>query len=93
VRGVGVDADQSYLRPQVVTSAEKKVDVAVLTPIRNAAGHRYRQGFDLVVDLQYGGVGIGKISPRVPHSLVARVESPEHRLATGGGGHIPDTVT
>ena len=29
VQGIGVDADQSYLGPQILTSAEKKVDVAV----------------------------------------------------------------
>jgi basic membrane protein A len=36
VQGIGVDADQSYLGPHILTSALKKVDVAVFDAIKSA---------------------------------------------------------
>ncbi len=36
VQGIGVDADQAYLGSYILTSAEKKVDVAVFNAIKNA---------------------------------------------------------
>ena len=35
VRGIGVDADQAYLGPHILTSALKKVDVAVFETIQS----------------------------------------------------------
>jgi basic membrane protein A len=62
VQGIGVDADQSYLGPQVLTSALKKVDVAVFNAIKSAQDGSFKPGTDTIHDLKNNGVGIGKIS-------------------------------
>jgi basic membrane protein A and related proteins len=62
VQAIGVDADQSYLGSQVITSALKKVDVAVFNAIKSVQDNSYKGGTDVVSDLNNNGVGIGKIS-------------------------------
>ena len=63
MQAIGVDADQSYLGSQIITSALKKVDVAVFNAIKSVQDNTYKGGTDVVNDLQNDGVGIGKISP------------------------------
>jgi basic membrane protein A len=63
VQAIGVDADQAYLGSQIITSALKKVDVAVFNAIKSVQDNSYKGGSDVVNSLQNGGVGIGKISP------------------------------
>jgi basic membrane protein A len=41
IQGIGVDADQAYLGPQVFTSALKKVDVAVVNAIKGVQDDKY----------------------------------------------------
>jgi basic membrane protein A len=62
MQAIGVDADQSYLGPQIITSALKKVDVAVFNAIKSVQDNTYKGGTDTVNSLQNNGVGIGKIS-------------------------------
>jgi basic membrane protein A len=62
VQAIGVDADQAYLGPQIITSALKKVDVAVFNAIKSVQDNSYKGGADIVASLQSNGVGIGKIS-------------------------------
>ena len=68
--GIGVDADQSFLGPHVLTSATKKVDRAVFLAIKSVAAGNFKGG-DAVYSLAQGGVGLGKISPKVPKSEAA----------------------
>jgi basic membrane protein A len=84
-----VDADQSYLGPQVLTSAEKKVDVAVFQAIRRTKSGTFAGG-DLVFDARNGGVGIGKISSKVPSADVAKVRAQEKLLRAGKIAGIPE---
>jgi basic membrane protein A and related proteins len=63
VQAIGVDADQSYLGSQIITSALKKVDVAVFNAIKAVQDGTYKGGTDSIADLKNDGVGIGKISP------------------------------
>jgi basic membrane protein A and related proteins len=87
--GIGVDADQSFLGPHILTSATKKVDVAVFQTIRdfrrNPAG--FRGGFDKVFDVKSGGVGYGKLSTRLPRAKRAeytrKVEAIRKLIASG----------
>jgi basic membrane protein A len=62
--GIGVDADQSFLGKHILTSATKRVDVAVYRAIRdykkNPSG--FKGGFNTVYDIKNGGVGYGKLS-------------------------------
>src|SRR4051795_3571941 len=60
VQGIGVDADQSYLGPQILTSAEKKVDGADKPGIRSAQSGSFHGAQNATFDLKNNGVGIGK---------------------------------
>jgi basic membrane protein A len=68
--GIGVDADQSFLGKHILTSATKKVDVAVYQTIqaykRNPGG--FAGGFDKIFNVKSGGVGYGKLSTRLPRA-------------------------
>ena len=55
--GIGVDADQGYLGEHVVTSALKKVDVAVFQTIQAVQDESFAGGEDSVFDVASGGVG------------------------------------
>src|SRR5437868_5967752 len=71
VFGVGVDADQGYLGPWVMTSALKKVDVAVHSAITAAKAGTLQGGKDVTFGAKDNGVGYGKWSPKVPASIKA----------------------
>jgi basic membrane protein A len=85
VFGIGVDADQGYLGPHVMTSATKKVDVAVYTTIQAAqkAGAAFRTGYNAVFTVKNGGVGYGKISTRISPALKTAVENIRKQIAAG----------
>ena len=82
VWGIGVDADQSFLGPHVLTSATKKVDRAVYLAIKAVEQGSFKGG-DAVYGLDQGGVGLGKISPKVPPSEVAKVEQIQQQIVAG----------
>ncbi len=92
VWGIGVDADQAYLGPHILTSALKKVDVAVFKTVEQLQGGNFRGGEDTVFDAASGGVGIGKISARVPQTIVDKLREAELRVAAGKIPTIPETV-
>ena len=75
VWGVGVDNDQSFLGAHILTSAVKRVDVAVDTVVSSADTGSYRGGRDLVFNLRNGGVAVGKINRRVPRAFVNRMNA------------------
>ncbi|MCW3040702.1 MAG: family transporter substrate-binding protein [Solirubrobacterales bacterium] len=60
--GIGVDADQAYLGSQILTSATKKVDVAVYDTVASVQKNAFKGGTNNVFDLKTNGVGVGKIS-------------------------------
>ena len=64
VWGIGVDADQGYLGPHILTSGVKRVDNAVYTFFRQAKAGTLRTGRDLVFNLKNGGQDVGKFSTR-----------------------------
>lgn len=63
VWGVGVDADQSYLGPHILTSALKRVDVAVYDTIEAVKNGSFEGGANATYGLAEEGVGLGKIAP------------------------------
>ena len=83
--GIGVDADQGYLGPHVMTSATKKVDVAVFGTIQAAqkAGASFRTNFDAIFSVKTNGVGYGKISGRISPALKTAVENIRKQIASG----------
>jgi basic membrane protein A len=83
VWGIGVDSDQSSLGPFILTSAVKRLDVAVFRVVQSLVRGTFRTGGDTVFDLRNGGVGLGKISPKVPRALVRRVERVRREIVAG----------
>ena len=75
--GIGVDTDQCYLGAHVLTSALKRVDVAVFQTIQAEQEGTFAGGENTVFDLASGGVGIGEIAPDVPAEIVSRVHAIE----------------
>lgn len=75
VWGVGVDTDQSFLGPHILTSAVKRVDLAVETVILAVKNGTFKGGTDLNFNLKNKGVAIGKISPKVPAAYIKRMNA------------------
>ena len=90
--GIGVDADQAFLGEHVMTSALKKVDVAVFQTIQEVQDGGFNGGEDTIFDVASGGVGIGEIAPDVPAEAVAQVKRVQDEIAAGKVANIPDTV-
>jgi basic membrane protein A len=92
VWGIGVDADQSYLGPQVLTSAMKRVDTSVYSTIQQVLAHKFAGGTNAVFSLKNNGVGLGKISPKVPKADVQKVREIAKQIANGTIAGIPTVV-
>ena len=91
VQGIGVDADQAYLGEHVLTSALKKVDVAVFDAIKRAQEGAFKGGTDVIATVENGGVGIGKIGPE-GQQYADQVKEIQDQIAAGEIPDIPDTV-
>ena len=91
VWGIGVDADQSFLGPHILTSAAKRVDTAVFDAIKLVVDGKFKGG-NIVFGLKDNGVGIGKISPKVPKSEVAKVMRIRANIIAGKITNIPTTL-
>jgi basic membrane protein A and related proteins len=91
VQGIGVDADQGYLGEHVLTSALKKVDVAVYNAIKRAQEGRFEGGTDVIATVENGGVGLGKISA-AGQKYADQVKEIQDQIAAGEIPNIPDTV-
>jgi basic membrane protein A len=91
IQGIGVDADQAYLGPQVFTSALKKVDVAVLNAIKGVQDGKYQGGSDIVNSVQSGGIGYGKLNTAAS-KYAAQLKKVQDDIANGAITNIPDTV-
>jgi basic membrane protein A len=61
-QGIGVDADQAYLGAHILTSAIKKVDVAVLDTVKQVQDDKFTGGVNTTFEVANGGAGLGKIS-------------------------------
>lgn len=93
VWGIGVDADQSFLGPHILTSVTKDFEAGFVVLFRRLNAGRLRTGGDTVLTLSHGAVGLGKISRRVPAPLLAELERLERRIARGAlrvPGAFPD---
>jgi basic membrane protein A len=91
VQGIGVDADQSYLGPHILTSALKKVDVAVFDAIKTAQDGKFKGGSDVIASVKNGGIGLGKIGP-AGQKYADQIKKVQDDIASGKISNIPDTV-
>ena len=83
VWGIGVDADQSFLGPHVLTSALKKVDEGVFRTIRSVQDGTWKGGRNLTFGLAEDGVGLGTVSKRVPPGDLEQLDRVRERIAAG----------
>jgi basic membrane protein A len=91
VWGVGVDADQSYLGDYILTSAIKKVDVAVYDTIKSVTDGTFTGGGVTTFDATKGATGLGTINPQVTADIKAKLDAVAAKLKSA---QIvpPDTV-
>jgi basic membrane protein A and related proteins len=80
--GVGVDRDQAFLGPHILTSAVKRVDVSVYDTIKDVKNGKFKGG-DKSYTLKNNGVALGAISPKVPAALKAEVNALKAKIIAG----------
>jgi basic membrane protein A len=85
--GIGVDSDQLYLGPQMLTSALKDVAAAVFkTSLEfKKSPAKFKGGFNKVFNVKNGGIGYGKVSPRLKNraAIIKKVNAIEKLIAAG----------
>jgi len=83
VWGIGVDADQSYLGPHILTSGVKRVDTAVFDAFKASKAGTFPGGKDFVFNLKNKGQDVGKISPKVPKAFIAKMNAQKALIIKG----------
>jgi basic membrane protein A and related proteins len=91
VWGIGVDADQSFLGDHILTSAVKRVDVAVFKTIEAVQNGETIGGGITTFGLKDDGVGLGTVSPKVPQDVLDQVDQLKQQILDGSL-EIPDTL-
>ncbi len=92
VWGIGVDADQSFLGPHVLTSGLKGVDTAVFLTAKAVEDGTFAGGGNAVFGLNEEGVGLGTFSPNANADDIAKTKEVEQKVADGTIDGIPTTV-
>ena len=89
---IGVDRDQNYLAPEnVLTSAIKRVDMAVLDVSKRMSEGNLPGGETLIYGLDSQGVGIAPTSDKnVPADVLTEVKDIEAKIISGEI-KVPDT--
>jgi basic membrane protein A len=90
--GIGVDADQGYLGNYVLTSAEKKVDVAVFNAIKAVQDGKFKAGQDIINQLSNGGVGYGTLDAAA-QKYKSQIEQVQRDIINGKITNIPSKVS
>jgi basic membrane protein A len=83
VWGIGVDADQLYLGPFMLTSALKRVNVAVVDLSKLAYAGNLSVQRDYLYSLKNNGVGLGSVNKKVPKKFVERTVAIGKLVASG----------
>jgi basic membrane protein A len=91
VWGVGVDADQNYLGPYMLTSAVKKVDFAVYSTVFKLKQGTFAGGTTTTFGIKNFGVGISAFAKGVPSSVKVKTNAIIAKIRAGGI-KIPNTV-
>jgi basic membrane protein A and related proteins len=90
-QGIGVDADQAYLGSYILTSAEKKVDVAVFNAIKALMAGKFAAGANVTNNVANGGIGYGKIGP-AGLKFAPQIAKIYSEIKAGQLNNIPNTV-
>jgi basic membrane protein A and related proteins len=89
-QGIGVDADQAYLGSHILTSAIKKVDVAVSDTIKQVQDDKFTGGANTTFEVKNEGAGIGKVSA-AGSKYQSQLDDVTAKLSDGST-EPPDTV-
>jgi basic membrane protein A len=89
--GIGVDADQGYLGSYVLTSALKKVDVAVVQATKDEMHGKFFGGGDITNSVATGGAGYGKLSAAAK-PYAGKLQKILGEIKSGKIKNIPSTV-
>src|SRR3954451_2907605 len=89
-QGIGVDADQAYLGAHILTSAIKKVDVAVTDTIKQVQDDKFTGGANTTFEVKNEGAGIGKVSA-AGSKYQSQLDDVTAKLSDGST-EPPDTV-
>jgi basic membrane protein A len=92
VWGVGVDGDQAFLGPHVLTSALKGVDSAVFLTTKAVQDGTFAGGGNATFGLDQDGVGLGTFSPKADKADIEATQKVEQQIADGEITDIPTTV-
>ena len=84
-KAIGVDQDQNYLAPEnIITSAMKNIDVAVLELLSNVVEGNYKGGEIIINTLSMDGVGIAPTSNKnVPPDVLEYVTAEAEKIKSG----------
>jgi basic membrane protein A len=91
VWGIGVDADQAFLGDYVLTSAVKRVDVAVFSTIEQLVNGEFAGGEITSYGLAEDGVALGETSANAPQEAVEEAQAQTDAIIAGEI-EIPETV-
>lgn len=92
VYGIGVDADQGYLGSYILTSALKKVDVAVEQAAASLLHGHFDAGGDLVYSVSNNGTGYGRLNA-VAKPYAGKLQKVLAEIKSGKIKHIPTTLS
>jgi basic membrane protein A len=81
--GIGVDRDQADLGAHILTSAVKRVDVAVFETVKAAQEGNFEGGSDAVFNLENEGVAIGTTSDKVGQDILDKVDELKQQIIDG----------
>jgi len=83
IYAIGVDQDQAYLAPDtVLTSAMKRVDVAVYDTVEDLVNGELKGG-NVVYDLAAGGVDIAPTQDLLSPDVISAVEDVKKKIVSG----------
>ena len=83
VWAIGVDRDRAGLGPHILTSVLKRYDRAFAMLMRQARDDRVPPGRTIVLGLRRGGTEMGRISPRVPPSVLRELGAVRRSIVRG----------
>ncbi len=81
--GIGVDKDQSDLGPHILTSAVKRVDVAVFETVKRVQEGTWKGGTDALFNLENEGVALGTTSDKVTQDILDKVDELKQQIIAG----------
>ena len=80
---VGVDSDQSFFGPHVLTSVLKRYEAAFVDVFDRVKTGKLGAGGDTILTMRDGAAGLGTISPKVPRTLVTQLHRLQSQITTG----------